>query len=221
MPKNKVNDLITDQEITFATLILSGSMTDQQAAKAAGLNPNTAAYTKSKPSVRAYMLEHRARLQQQLIAQETEELRRQSLSREQVLARLWEIANLSPEMTRNSITSQVRAIAMIIAIEGLIPDRRANSAERKAATPAVEVQTTAPNSNPLKEKLPRVEPAASVPTDRSPVPLSNPVYPSDPGKSAFVNRAYSSDAQSATRALFSPGIRFPFSIQSDPYARCR
>jgi len=30
MPKNNVNDLITDQEITFARLILSGKMTDRQ-----------------------------------------------------------------------------------------------------------------------------------------------------------------------------------------------
>jgi RNA polymerase sigma factor (sigma-70 family) len=39
-----------------------------------GLNPDTAAYTKSKPRVRAYMLEHRARMQQQLVEQETEGL---------------------------------------------------------------------------------------------------------------------------------------------------
>ena len=60
MPKNKVNDPITDQELAFARLVLSGGMTDRQAAEAAGLHPDSAAYTKSKPRVRAYMLEHRA-----------------------------------------------------------------------------------------------------------------------------------------------------------------
>jgi hypothetical protein len=45
------------------------------------------------------------------------------ISREQVLARLWEIARLSPEITRNSITGQIKALAMIVSIEGLIPDR--------------------------------------------------------------------------------------------------
>ena len=54
MPKNQVSDLITDQEITFVHLVLSGTMTDRQAAEAAGLNPDTAAYTKAKPRVRAY-----------------------------------------------------------------------------------------------------------------------------------------------------------------------
>jgi hypothetical protein len=45
------------------------------------------------------------------------------ISREQVLARLWEIAKLSPEMTRNSITGQIKALVMIVSIEGLIPER--------------------------------------------------------------------------------------------------
>src|SRR5580658_4769257 len=54
MPKNQVSDPITDQEIAFAHLVLSGTMTDRRAAEAAGLNPDTAAYTKAKPRVSAY-----------------------------------------------------------------------------------------------------------------------------------------------------------------------
>jgi hypothetical protein len=138
MPKNQVTDPITDQEMAFARLVLSGTMTDRQAAEAAGLNPDTAAYTKAKPRVRAYMLEHRAAVQEQLVQQEAdlsrravEGLQRLSIGREKVLARLWEIANLSPEMTRNSVSGQVKALSMIVAIEGLIPDRRA--AEKKSA----------------------------------------------------------------------------------------
>jgi hypothetical protein len=61
--------------------------------------------------------------------------RRKEQRREQVLDRLWEIANLSPEMTRGSITGQVKALAMITAIEGLIPDRRTASAHNKFASP--------------------------------------------------------------------------------------
>ena len=133
MPKNKVSDPITDQEIAFARLVLSGAMTDRHAAEAVGLNPDSAAYTKSKPRVRAYMLEHRAAVQQQLVQQEAEGLRRLNLDREQVLARLWEIANLSPEMTRGSITGQVKALSMIVAMQNFIPDRRAVSSEKKSA----------------------------------------------------------------------------------------
>jgi hypothetical protein len=96
MPKNKVTDLITDQEIAFARLVLSGTMTDRRAAEAVGLNPGSAAYTKSKPRVRAYMLEHRTAVQQQLVEQDSQEQHRLNLSREQVLARLWEVANLEP-----------------------------------------------------------------------------------------------------------------------------
>ncbi len=142
MPKNKVNDLITDQEMAFARLVLSGTHTDRSAAQAAGLNPDTAAYTKAKPRVREYMIEHRAALHQQLLEQQAdlsrhavEEQRRQNLRREQVLDRLWEIAKLAPEITRGSITGQVKAISMIVAIEGLIPDRRANSSKKETAPP--------------------------------------------------------------------------------------
>jgi hypothetical protein len=140
MPKNKVSDPITDQEIAFARLILSGAMTDRHAAEAVGLNPDSAAYTKSKPRVRAYMLEHRAAVQQQLVQQEAEGLRRLNLDREQVLARLWEIANLSPDMTRGSVTGQVKALSMIVAMENFIPDRRAVPSERQspsAPTPQI------------------------------------------------------------------------------------
>src|SRR5271156_5040058 len=100
MPKNKVSDPITDQEIAFARLVLSGAMTDRQAAEAVGLNPDSAAYTKSKPRVRAWMLEHRATVEQQLVQQEAEGLHRRNRDREKVLDRLWEIAYLSPELTR-------------------------------------------------------------------------------------------------------------------------
>jgi hypothetical protein len=110
-------DPITHQEIAFAHLVLSGTMTDRRAAKAVGLNPDNAGHTKSKPRVRDYM--------QQRVEPDTEEPHAFNVGRDQVLTRLWEIANLDPERTRNSMTAQVKAISMIVAIEGLIPDRRA------------------------------------------------------------------------------------------------
>jgi hypothetical protein len=148
MPKNQVSDLITDQEIAFAHLVLSGTMTDRRAAEAVSLNPDTAAHTKAKPCVRDYMLEHRAPMHERLLQQETEEVRRLNLGREQVLARLWEIANLGPEMTRNSMSAQIKALSMIVAIEGLIPSgitngRRAGSPHDKPAPPLVHPQIDA------------------------------------------------------------------------------
>src|SRR6202046_4569993 len=144
MPKNKVTDLITDQEIAFAHLVSSGTMTDRRAAEAVGLNPDTAAYTKAKPRVRAYMLEHRAAVHQELAEQETEGLRRLNIGREQVLTRLWEIANLSPEMTRGSITGQVKALSMIVAMQNFIPDRFATSSEKKSVPgPAPQIYASA------------------------------------------------------------------------------
>jgi hypothetical protein len=44
-----------------------------------------------------------------------------NLTRDQILTRLWELANLNPELTRGIIAGQIKALAMIVAIEGLIP----------------------------------------------------------------------------------------------------
>ncbi len=118
MPKNTVTDPITDQEMAYAHLIMSGTMNNRQAAEAVGLNPETAACTKAKPRVRAYMNEHRA-VKEKLVDQEADGLRRLNIGRDQILDRLWELAKLSHEATRGSIAGPIKALAMILAIEGL------------------------------------------------------------------------------------------------------
>jgi hypothetical protein len=141
MPKNTVTDPITDQEMAFAHLILSGTMNDRRAAEAVGLNPDTAAYIKSKPRVRAYMIEHRAAVREKLVDEEADRLCKLNLGRDRILTRLWELAALSSEATRGSITGQIKALSMIVAIEGFIPsatknDRRLSaSATQPVATP--------------------------------------------------------------------------------------
>jgi len=140
MPKNTVSDPITDQEMAFAHLILSGTMNDRHAAEAVGLNPETAAYTKSKPRVGAYMTEHRAAVREKLVDQEAEGLRQLNLGRDQILARLWELANLSHEVTRGIIAGQIKALSMIVAIEGLIPDRRFSPSETQPTAAPVKAQ---------------------------------------------------------------------------------
>ena len=249
MPKNKVNDLITDQEMTFARLVLSGTMTDHAAALAAGLNPDTAAYTKAKPRVRAYMLEYRAAMQQQLLEQEAdlsrraaERLRQQEQRREQVLDRLWELAKLSPEMTRNSITGQIKAISMIVAIEGLIPNRRAGSSENKSAPPLPQAdiypaawlgrqQEKAGDPQPdpaLAQEEDELRPAEPQPTPAAaadaPPPPAMPLGPAyDRSESAFASLFHPSEttplAPQAPAFLSAPDTRRPFSIRKNPFAR--
>ncbi len=137
MPKNKVSDLITDQEMAYAHLIMSGTMTDRAAAEAVGLNPDTAAYTKAKPRVRAYMNQHRAAVSERLVDQEAEGLRKLNIGRDQILTRLWELATLSHEATRGSIAGQIKALSMIAAIEGFIPDRRLSPSGTQPVAPSV------------------------------------------------------------------------------------
>ncbi len=247
MSKNNVNDLITDQERAYAHLILSGTMTDQQAAEAVGLNPTTAAYTKSKPRVQAYMLEHGATMQQQPVEQENglsrpprlavgpavEGQRRFHVGREQVLDRLWELAILGPEITRGSITGQIKAISIIVAIEGMIPDRRAGSAQKQPAPPPPKPQIyesewlreqkeKAAGLQAQKEKepgIPEAEPAPAAPVDAQPAPGPDPGSVLDPAASTFADRFNLLKTQWVPDAGFAPDTRVPFSIQKNRFGR--
>ena len=233
MPKNKVSDPITDQEIAFARLVLSGGMTDRQAAEAVGLNPDSAAYTKSKPRVRAYMLEDRAAVQQQLAQQEADGLHRLNLDREQVLKRLWEIANLSPDMTRGSITGQVKALSMIVAMENFIPDRRATSSLEKKSPPAPTAQIYAsawrrqqqattnhpkPSPDPGQEEAQEEDSHGVRGPKHAPDSAGHPPTDPRPSQSTFANRFTPSEAPIPYVPLFAsvPDLRVPFSIKKNP-----
>jgi hypothetical protein len=234
MPKNKVSDPITDQEIAFARLILSGTMTDHRAAEAVGLNPTTAAYTKSKPRVRAYMLEHRALMQQQLVEQETEGLRRLNLGREQVLARLWEIANLGPEMTRGSITGQVKALSMIVTMQNFIPDRPTVSSETKSPPAPIRPQIYAAACPPRpavgrdqEKNSPTVPACPGVPWKPEFAPASAGETPPNPGPSHSIFANPFSSSEEPPVAPYVPvrasvqGMRMGFSIKKNPLAHPR
>jgi hypothetical protein len=172
MPKNTVTDPITDQEMAFAHLILTGTMNDRRAAEAVGLNPDTASYTKAKPRVRDYMFEHRAAVSQKLVEQEADGLRKLNIGRDQILTRLWELATLSQEATRGSIAGQIKALSMILAIEGLIPGRHTPSGTQPAAPPAEGQTYTAPR---LREQ--QNEPAGGDPTGHKAATAAQPAAP--------------------------------------------
>jgi hypothetical protein len=221
MPKNKVTDPITDQEIAFARLVLSGTMTDRRAAETAGLSPNSAAYTKSKPRVRAYLSEHSSAVRQQLVDQDAAKQNRLNQSRERLLARLWVIGDLNAEVTRGNMSSQVKALSLIAAIEGHIPDRRPAPAQSKPEPPpeAPDIYTAAwmgkqkegKNENP--EPPPIQENAAPEPPSAPPKPtpeiseLSVFTAPVNPPPAAYsVPRVPMAD-------YFAPDTRVPFSIK--------
>ncbi len=260
MPKNTVSDLITDQEMVFARLIMSGTMNDRAAAEAAGLNPRTAAYTKAKPRVRAYMNELRAAMKEKLVDHEAdlsrlaadravERQRKLDLVRGQVLDRLWELAALSQEATKGSIAGQIKALAMIAAIEGLIPDRRLSPSATQPAAPPVkpqiyqsawlrkqkqeaaeesgdpvadaEAQTEAPHL-PDPEPAPNSDPEAANAAHPDLNPDRNlPTLP-DPLIQPALNRV--PDATNSGFDVYldtTSSLRQPFSIRTGPFARRR
>jgi hypothetical protein len=69
-----------------------------------------------------------------------EGLRQLNIGRDQILTRLWELATLPSEATRGSIAGQIKALSMIVAIEGLIPDRRLSPSATQPAAPPVKPQ---------------------------------------------------------------------------------
>jgi len=110
MPKGKVDVPITDQEIRFAHLILTGKLTDRKAAEAVGISPGQAAYVKGKPRVRAYMASHRASVRVGLVQHEVDALAPFNIGREQILAKWWEFASIDPAKTGYNTTSQSKAL---------------------------------------------------------------------------------------------------------------
>jgi hypothetical protein len=236
MPKNTVTDPITDQEMAFAHLVLSGTMNDRRAAEAVGLNPDTAAYTKSKPRVRAYMIEHRAAVREKLVDQEADGLRKLNLGRDQILARLWELANLSHEVTRGIMAGQIKALSMIVAIEGLIPDRRFPPAETQPAAPPVEAQfynsewrrkqqhqaagkepsdTVAPEAQSGANQVP--EPQPPPPLDRNHPSLASPLIVPEGIMRVPAATAGVFDAVPGTTS----SLRLPFSTKRGPLVHRR
>jgi len=240
MPKNPVSDPITDQEMAFAHLVLSGTMNDRHAAEAVGLNPETAAYTKSKPRVRAYMIDHRAAVEEKLVAQEADGLRNLNLGRDQILKRLWELANLSPEVTRGIIAGQIKAMSMIIAIEGLIPDRRLSPAQTQSAAPPSKPQIYLgdwPRQGPQAEhKESGDSVTAAQPASIQPEPAAQPAQdPPSPNldhkpssiANPFIHPERMSRVPDATGYIFdavlnpTSSLRLPHSSKQRPFARGR
>jgi hypothetical protein len=176
-----------------------------------------------------------------------EELHRLNLDREKVLDRLWEIANLSPDMTRGSITGQVKALAMIIAMENFIPDRRAvnrlaiSSEKKSPPAPAPRIHTAACLSRPavglarhqpsthrtINDPQPRPATALEEDSPAVPAPGSAEEAPPDPGpsQSPFANPFSPPEAPPVAPyvlgATFLPDMRVPFSIKKNPFARPR
>jgi hypothetical protein len=249
MPKNTVTDPITGQEMAYAHLIMSGTMNDRQAAEAVGLNPETAAYIKSKPRVRAYMNEHRAAVKEKLVDQEADGLRKLNIGRDQILDRLWELATLSHEATRGSIAGQIKALSMILAIEGLIPDRRSSPSGTQPAAPPLTADiypaawlgkqqhqpageepgdaVAATEAHPAAARIPDPEPAPKPATATPPPPpdpnfdrnQSNLPGPLIPHGSNWVPLATNSGFDAVPHTASSP--KQPFSIKRSPFGRRR
>ncbi len=133
---------------------------------------------------------------------------------------------------------------MIVAIEGLIPDRRAASAQNKSAPPPITAQIYqaewlrnrqhGENVDPQPPSPHAQEEAASDPQSAPtwangapPVSAPTPDPTLDPGEPSFFGAPLnpSPTASSAPRVpmadYFAPDTRVPFSLKKNPFARRR
>jgi hypothetical protein len=147
------------------------------------------------------------------------------LDREHLLDRLWELANISPEMTRNSMTGQVKAISLIIAMENFIPDRRAVAAEKNSAPAPVKARIY--QSAWLREQKAATidpQPTSAVP-EPEPAPASVAQAAPDPVPSqpAFAHRVPLADGVPPyiPQSTFVPDTRVPFSLNVNPFKHRR
>lgn len=120
MPKGRVETPITDQEIAFAHLVMAGTMTDRDAAKAVGISSSQAAYVKAKPRVKAYMDQHRATVAAAIAEHESESPVELNINRKTIMARYWELSQLPCSDTNGSIAGQVRALDSLREMLGLM-----------------------------------------------------------------------------------------------------
>jgi hypothetical protein len=155
-----------------------------------------------------------------------------NVSRDRVLNRLWDIANMDPERTRNSMSAQIKALSLIVAIEGLIPDRRAVSAQKPPAPP--QDHSSFYTSEWLRNQQNGVDPqqppapgetaprTTAVPSDDLFAPKPDPtlnlgeaafsVHPLNPSQTPALPRVPEAD-------YFAPDTRVSFSIPKKPFGR--
>ncbi len=199
---------------------------------------------KNEVTDHAYIQEHQPAAQQELVEQSTADHRRFRVTRDQILARLWEIAHMNPEITRGSLVGQVKALSMIVAIEGLIPDRRAASARNQPAPPPVtpdiykaawlRAQQTRENDGENVDPLRTASqgetvsgPSSATGRPDGPPPTAEPTPA--PASAVSQHRAAPGNG-TPTPSLaprvpmadhFAPDTRVPFSIKKNPFARRR
>jgi hypothetical protein len=107
-------------------------------------------------------------------------------------------------MTRGAITGQIKALSMIIAIEGLIPDRRVSPSATQSASPRILEPEPTPEADP---KPANGQSFSSL--DRNQPPVANPfIHPEKLNRGSQRNRRHlrrHSGQRKLPKAVLFPG----------------
>lgn len=118
---------IMEREMLFASMVMKGSKNPnatqleriEEAGKTLGIKASDATRMFHRKPVQAWMDKYRANLMTEMVRTEVRELRRKGYTREDVLTRLFELASLEPERTKNTITGQVEALKEMGVVMGI------------------------------------------------------------------------------------------------------
>jgi hypothetical protein len=142
--------------------------------------------------------------------------------------RLWELATLSHEATRGIIAGQIKALSMIVAIEGLIPDRRFSRSGTQPAAPPVKAdiytaewlrkQQHEPASEEPGDPVAAAEAQPAAPQVTEPEPIPEPAPPNldrnQPNLgNPFINPEKLNRVPAATGYVFDAVLDKPISLR--------
>ena len=114
MAKGKVKRPLNDKEIKFAHFMMTGDMTDRQAAEKAGIPASSADNVKAKPEVQDYMAAYRDGVRNALAKHEAKVLVKFDITPDQLLLRLWQIAKMGAQETNGTMHAQVSAVKELL-----------------------------------------------------------------------------------------------------------
>lgn len=118
-PKAKVKaPALTLLEANFCHEIIYGK-TPAEAAVALGLEASTGAAYMHRAAVNEYLREFRSYFAQLMAEGEAKKMFKRNITRETIAERYMDLASVPPQMTRDSIEGQVKALEALVALLGL------------------------------------------------------------------------------------------------------
>lgn len=128
---------VTDERVWAYATLRANKMGPKEAAAKVGITHRQGMRWDTRKDVKEFIEEFAKKKMEHLIKESVKPLAKLDISLASILARYWELANLTPEETRGSITGQISALDGIRDTLGLTAGAGKAKEEPKEAEPAV------------------------------------------------------------------------------------